>query len=915
MYEAHFGLSGPPFQLNPDPAFYFNSRGHGHALAYLRYGVAQGEGFIVVTGDIGAGKTTLVRTLLGELDRQQVVAAQIVSTQLESGELLQAIITAFGIPAHGVSKAYLIATLEAFLTTLAAQGRRALLIVDEAQNLNPGAVEELRMLSNFQLGNHSLLQSYLVGQPELRRILEAPDMEQLRQRVSASCHLGPLDPDETRSYVEHRLLRVGWQRRPDFSTGAFDELYRWSGGVPRRINRLANRVMLATFLENRQQIDAALVEATARELRDEIGETGEEPALVLARVAAPATQPPAAAPVAPPTTAVQPAPAAPSAPVTPDFDATVFDASLQPQGAAAEAAAPPRPPAGNASATRPPASIVSANDDQPTPAPVAAASASNDLSYADLGELDVPDALEPLDEIERIDNLAGSAPQTYLLALADDAATALKLAALGRALAELPEAPALLLVNPGVSRDVWPWDDMERLLPRPTLALHLGLPQAGFEQLMPLLFERFGQVLGEFAPTAVLVAGASDSLLAGALLAHKRGLPLARLDVGDSEAADALRINGQLIDQVAQRRYDCVAPGSLAARGSRQLGDARLGIQAIEGSLLADVCSAVEAGITTPTGACLRNNLSIYLGPDWSSEVQGTPYAVVALTLQPADVDLDPADAADPVAQAQAAANAERIERLLGCTSVPKLLWLADAGTETALRQWQAQASPALADKLFVVDASLSRDDAAYRRRLSGASLLSCQVTSLPDQFSLLRGALAVVSEPGHLLGEVARQWQLPCAMLQDDGRWLALGGTHDTTGSASTGTAPRGGRAGSTGEHKGPQRLADGSIALDYDPAAGTPGEPLSRGARAPELLDSWLGALAGAGYAVRAAQAAISAAATAAGARGATSSGASAGSGAAAFLMYPGAAAPLARALSNWLRIYAPADWAIEA
>ena len=262
MYEAHFGLSGPPFQLNPDPSFYFNSKGHGHALAYLRYGVVQGEGFIVVTGDIGAGKTTLVRTLLDELDRAKVIAAQIVSTQLESGDLLQAIITAFGIPCQGSTKASMISTLEAFLMTLATQGRRALLVIDEAQNLEIRAIEELRMLSNFQLGTQTLLQSFLVGQPELRKALESPSMEQLRQRVTASCHLGPLGVDETRGYVEHRLHRVGWQHRPAISDEAFDQIYRWSGGVPRRINRLANRLLLAAFLEGRDIRDAATLADT-----------------------------------------------------------------------------------------------------------------------------------------------------------------------------------------------------------------------------------------------------------------------------------------------------------------------------------------------------------------------------------------------------------------------------------------------------------------------------------------------------------------------------------------------------------------------------------------------------------------------------------------------------------------------------
>lgn len=280
MYESHFGLSGPPFQLNPDPAFYFDSRGHSNALAYLKFGVHQGEGFIVVTGEIGAGKTTLVRTLLEGLDAEKVVAAQVVSTQLESGDLLRAILTAYGVPTAGASKAHLIASLEGFLTALAAKGRRALLIVDEAQNLKHEAVEELRMLSNFQLGNHALLQSFLIGQPELRTLLQSKSMEQLRQRVIASCHLGPLDQTETRAYIEHRLHRVGWKDSPAFADDAFDAIHRWTGGVPRRINRLCNRLFLAAFLSGKDAISAETVDQTAGELRSEIGELADVPMLV-----------------------------------------------------------------------------------------------------------------------------------------------------------------------------------------------------------------------------------------------------------------------------------------------------------------------------------------------------------------------------------------------------------------------------------------------------------------------------------------------------------------------------------------------------------------------------------------------------------------------------------------------------------
>ena len=272
MYETYFGLNGAPFLLNPDPSFYFDSRGHSSALSYLKFGLYQAEGFIVVTGDIGAGKTTLVRTLLSDIDHEKVVAAQLVSTQLEAGDLLRSALTAFGVPVKGQTKAELIASLEAYLTLLATQNKRAVLIVDEAQNLSRDAIEELRMLSNFQFGNQALLQSFLIGQPELRDMLLSRSLEQLRQRVIASYHLGPMDREETRRYIEHRLQKVGWQDNPHFDDDAFDEIYQWTSGIPRRINLLCNRLLLATFLAESHIITAADVARVALEIRAEIGE-------------------------------------------------------------------------------------------------------------------------------------------------------------------------------------------------------------------------------------------------------------------------------------------------------------------------------------------------------------------------------------------------------------------------------------------------------------------------------------------------------------------------------------------------------------------------------------------------------------------------------------------------------------------
>ncbi|MBI5926160.1 MAG: UDP-N-acetylglucosamine 2-epimerase [Aquabacterium sp.] len=272
MYESYFGLTGAPFLLNPDPSFYFDSRGHSSALSYLKFGLYQAEGFIVVTGDIGAGKTTLVRTLLSDIDNDKVVAAQLVSTQLEAGDLLRSTITAFGIPPKGQTKAELIATLEAYLTLLATQNKRAVLIVDEAQNLSRDAIEELRMLSNFQFGNQALLQSFLIGQPELRDMLLSRSLEQLRQRVIASYHLGPMDREETRRYIEHRLKKVGWNDHPHFDDDAFDEIYQWTSGIPRRINLLCNRLLLATYLIEGHNVTSADVARIAMEIRAEIGE-------------------------------------------------------------------------------------------------------------------------------------------------------------------------------------------------------------------------------------------------------------------------------------------------------------------------------------------------------------------------------------------------------------------------------------------------------------------------------------------------------------------------------------------------------------------------------------------------------------------------------------------------------------------
>ena len=271
MYEDFYGLAGKPFQLNPDPAFFYGSRGHKRAFAYLQYGLYQSEGFIVITGEIGAGKTTIVRNLFEHLDRDRLVAAQLVSTQLDADDMLRAVAVAFGLPIKAMDKASLLASLEAFLCQVAIDKKRALLVVDEAQNLTPRAIEELRMLSNFQLGDQALLQSFLIGQPELRGMMHGPQMQQLRQRVIASYHLGPMDRAETQAYVEHRLAHVGWKGDPRFSPAALDLIHVASGGIPRRINTLCNRLMLAGYLGEKHAFEVGDVQAIVREIREELG--------------------------------------------------------------------------------------------------------------------------------------------------------------------------------------------------------------------------------------------------------------------------------------------------------------------------------------------------------------------------------------------------------------------------------------------------------------------------------------------------------------------------------------------------------------------------------------------------------------------------------------------------------------------
>lgn len=272
MYDQFYGFTGRPFQLTPDPHFYFESGTHRKAMSYLGYGLAQGEGFIVITGDVGAGKTTLVGHLMNTIDPARLTAVKLVSTQVEGDDLLRLVAEQFGIEWEGQSKAELLRSMEEYLREQARAGRRTLLIVDEGQNLAISALEELRMLSNFQLGGHSLLQIFLLGQPEFRQTLfHSPTLEQLRQRVIATHHLDPMEPEEVEPYILHRLGKVGWTGNPSFSPDAFEEIFDYSEGVPRKLNVLVSRLLLYGAVEQMSRITAQNVRAVVAEIEADRG--------------------------------------------------------------------------------------------------------------------------------------------------------------------------------------------------------------------------------------------------------------------------------------------------------------------------------------------------------------------------------------------------------------------------------------------------------------------------------------------------------------------------------------------------------------------------------------------------------------------------------------------------------------------
>ena len=356
MYERFYDLRERPFALSPDPEYLYPSRVHREALDYLRYGLESHAGFVVITGEIGSGKTTLLQTLLRGLDSQTTVG-RIVNTILEPRELLETIMIDFGLDPTGRSKPLLLRDLPQYLVDQRLAGRLVLLVIDEAQNLSTAALEELRMLSNLETEKSKLMQIVLVGQPNLRDKLSSPELEQLRQRITVSYHLPPLDPGEAANYVNHRLRRAAVGTPLEFPRDATDLIHARSRGVPRIINVICDAALVFGYAEERRQIDLALVQDVLSELEltgilprvpaaagasADIRVDAEPRAAAPAPNSAPALTPPAAAvPMTAPAAAaavarepvMRPAPVAPAAAAPP---AAAADAQT-----AAPAASPP----------------------------------------------------------------------------------------------------------------------------------------------------------------------------------------------------------------------------------------------------------------------------------------------------------------------------------------------------------------------------------------------------------------------------------------------------------------------------------------------------------------------------------------------------------------------------------------------
>ena len=259
MYKSYFNLTKKPFDLLPNPEFIYLSKSHKRVLSYLDYGIKERAGFILLTGDVGSGKTTIIRDLINK-KHDKIVLAKIFNTRVNSDQLISMINDDFGLPVQGKDKIELLRDLNTFLISQYAKGNQPMLIIDEAQNLNSKLLEEVRMLSNLETDDAKLLQIILVGQPELRETLKRPGMRQLRQRLSINCHLQPLSSSEIEDYILHRLEIAGDRSAVVFDSEALRIIYKYSRGIPRLINIICDFLMLSACAEETRQLDGNMVQ-------------------------------------------------------------------------------------------------------------------------------------------------------------------------------------------------------------------------------------------------------------------------------------------------------------------------------------------------------------------------------------------------------------------------------------------------------------------------------------------------------------------------------------------------------------------------------------------------------------------------------------------------------------------------------